>query len=122
MRVPTKFNSKVYEVIIISALTYGGECWATKTNNTRKIAACSGKKKQDIEAPPIDEVMCSGRGDGLGGDSLGGDGLGGDGLGGDSLGGDGLGGDSLGGDSSGLCKDDRRTTWPAKHELGATRC
>ena len=45
MRMPKKLKTKVYEVPITSALTYGSECWAMKTNNMRTIAACSGKKK-----------------------------------------------------------------------------
>ena len=65
----------IYEAIIRPALTYGGECWAMKVTNTRKIATTEmrmlrgiiGVSRRDhmrneeirriLHLSPIDEVM-----------------------------------------------------------------
>ena len=78
-KTPIRHKSKIYEAIIRPALTYGGECWAMKVTNKRKIATTEMRLLRGIlgvsirdhvrneefrrilHLAPIDEVMRSGR-------------------------------------------------------------
>ncbi|KAK2189371.1 hypothetical protein NP493_108g03006 [Ridgeia piscesae] len=78
-KMPLILKSKVYEIIISPALTYGSECWPMKTNNKRTTATTEMRMLRGIlgvsklahipneeirrllNLPPIDEIMRSGR-------------------------------------------------------------
>ena len=78
-KIPLRLKAKIYEAIIRPALTYGGECWAMKVTNKRKIATTEMRmlrgilgvsrlehiRNEDIRRilhiTPIDEVMRGGR-------------------------------------------------------------
>ena len=78
-KIPLRQKAKVYGAIIRPALTYGGECWAMKVTNKRKIATTEmrmlrgilGVSRRDhmrneeirriLHVSPIDEVLRSGR-------------------------------------------------------------